>query len=305
MSANELQIDPYIKRFVNHIHLERRLSPHTVSNYQRELNRLNAYRVDRGLDSWNRISSRHAREFTGQCFRRGLSGQSISRMLAAVRTFYRYLIREHLAEHNPFDNISAPKFSKKLPKFLTAEQAMKLVEVPGDDTISIRDRAILELFYSSGIRLQELVDLNMHDLDLHQKVVRVKGKGAKERIVPIGSKATEALKNWFLRRQSWASQGETALFVSNRGNRMSTRTVQNRIDVRAAEQGIPMRVHPHMLRHSCATHVLASSGDLRAVQELLGHSSLSTTQIYTHLDFGHLSKEYDRAHPRAKKNDDR
>ena len=304
MSADDTHIDPCIEKFVHHISYERRLSPHTVSNYQRELIRLNEFRIGRELDSWSQITSRHAREFAGQCFRRGLSGQSISRMLAAVRTFYRYLMREKQVQINPFENVTAPKSSKKLPKFLTAEQAMKLVEVSGDDTISIRDRAILELFYSSGIRLQELVGLNLHDVDLRRKMVRVTGKGSKERIVPVGSKAIEALKNWYRRRQSWAAQGETALFVSNRGSRMSTRTVQNRIEVRAVEQGIPMRVHPHMLRHSFATHVLASSSDIRAVQELLGHSSLSTTQIYTHLDYGHLSKEYDRAHPRAKKTDD-
>lgn len=301
MSADTPPTDPCIKEFVHHMSFERRLSSHTVSNYERDLNRLNDFRIARGLDSWNQITSRHAREFAGQCFRRGLSGRSISRMLAAVRTFYRYLIREKQVQNNPFEDITAPKSSKKLPKFLTAEQAMKLVEVPGDETISIRDRAILELFYSSGIRLQELVGLNLHDVDLRRKMVRVTGKGSKERIVPVGSKAAEALENWLRRRQSWAAQGETALFVSNRGNRMSARTVQHRIEVRAVEQGIPMRVHPHMLRHSFATHVLASSSDIRAVQELLGHSSLSTTQVYTHLDFGHLSKEYDRAHPRAKK----
>ncbi len=297
--------DPSINAFVDHLKLERRLSPHTVLNYKRDLERLNEFRLERSLAAWSQINSQHARAFTARCFRRGLSGKSISRMLSAIRTFYRYLIRENQVEANPFENISAPKSPKKLPNFLTAEQATKLVELSGDETISVRDQAILELLYSSGIRLQELVELNLGDADLSQRVLRVRGKGSKQRIVPLGSKAVEALKKWLSRRYSWANRGETAFFVSKRGKRMSARTVQNRVEVRAVEQGIPMRVHPHMLRHSCATHVLTSSSDIRAVQELLGHANLSTTQIYTHLDFGHLSKEYDRAHPRARKSNKR
>jgi len=291
----------FIQEFIDHLRVERRLSPHTVLNYERDVSRLDVFRVSRNLDSWGQIDSRLAAEFSGWCFRQGLSGKSINRKLSAIRTFYRYLIREKHLDNNPFEKITAPKSARKLPKFLTAEQAEQLVELKGTDTMSLRDKAMMELLYSAGIRLQELVSLNLYDLDLRQQVIRVKGKGSKERIAPIGSKAIGAIKEWLPKRGNWATIAETALFISKRGTRMSTRNVQKRIEKRAIEQGIEVKVHPHMLRHSCATHLLASSSDLRAVQELLGHSQLSTTQIYTHLDYGHLSKEYDRAHPRAKK----
>ena len=222
-------------------------------------------------------------------------------MLSSSRSFFRYLIGEDLASLNPFEGVSAPKSPRKLPKVLTAEQAIGLVSIEGDDLIAVRDRAIVELFYSSGIRLQELIGINVNDINLADYMVRVLGKGSKVRVVPIGSHAAEALKNWLARRHEWANADETSLFVTAKGTRPSSRAIQKRIELRAMEQGLPVRVHPHMLRHSFATHVLESSSDIRAVQEFLGHANLSTTQIYTHLDFGHLSKEYDRAHPRAKK----
>ena len=290
-----------IQRFVSHLEQERRLSAHTVSNYNRDLQRLNLYRKERDIQNWNQFTAVLARGFAGDCHRSGLSGKSISRMLSSSRSFFRYLMREDLASFNPFDGVSAPKSPRKLPKVLTAEQAIGLVDLKGDDLITIRDRAIVELFYSSGIRLQELIGADVNDVNLVENMIRVLGKGSKVRIVPIGSHASKALEEWLARRDEWAAPSETALFVTAKGRRPSSRTIQKRIELRAMEQGVPVKVHPHMLRHSFATHVLESSSDIRAVQEFLGHANLSTTQIYTHLDFGHLSKEYDRAHPRAKK----
>ena len=290
-----------IAAFINHLQTERRLSSHTVLNYGRDLQRLRRYLEKHDIDCWDTVNPALARGFVGESYRQGLSGRSISRMLSSVRSFYRYLIRESLALNNPFEGVSAPKSGKLLPKILTAEQAIRLVELPGDDLLTVRDRAVVELFYTSGIRLQELVGLNITDVNFDQKMIRVLGKGSKDRIVPIGACAVEAIQIWLTRRHEWAATDETALFVTKRGGRPSTRTIQKRIEIRAMQQGLPMRVHPHMLRHSFATHVLESSSDIRAVQEFLGHANISTTQIYTHLDFGHLSKEYDRAHPRAKK----
>ncbi len=290
-----------IHLFVSHLEKERRLSPHTVSNYSRDLQRLNLYRTERNIQSWTKFTAVLARGFAGDCHRNGLSGKSIGRMLSSSRSFFRFLMREKLVTYNPFDGVSAPKSPRKLPKVLTAEQAIGLVDLKGDDLITVRDRAIFELFYSSGIRLQELVGANVNDVNLVEKLIRVLGKGSKERIVPIGSYASKSLEEWLKRRHEWAAADETALFVTARGRRPGSRAIQKRFDVRGVEQGMPVRVHPHMLRHSFATHVLESSSDIRAIQEFLGHANLSTTQIYTHLDFGHLSKEYDRAHPRARK----
>ncbi len=290
-----------IENFVHHLEKERRVSPHTVLNYCRDLDKLNQYLDAREIVHWSKVQPVMAKGFAGESYRNGLSSSSIARMLCAARTFYRYLVREKQVQSNPFDGVSAPKGVRKLPKILTAEQAIKLVEIPGDDTLAVRDRAILELFYTSGIRLQELVGLDIADVNLNEGIMRVLGKGSKTRIVPIGSHAVEALNIWLTRRGEWADVEEQAYFVTRRGSRPTTRAIQHRIQVRAVQQGMPTGVHPHMLRHSFATHVLESSGDIRAVQEFLGHANISTTQIYTHLDFGHLSRAYDRAHPRAKK----
>lgn len=290
-----------IRSFISHLENERRLSMHTVSNYSRDLQRLNLYRKERNIHNWNQFTAVLARGFAGDCHRNGLSGKSICRMLSSSRSFFRYLLREDLVPFNPFDGVSAPKSPRKLPNVLTAEQAICLVELKGNDLITVRDRAILELFYSCGIRLQELIGADVNDVNLVENMIRVLGKGSKVRVVPIGSQASSALSQWLARRHEWAASDETALFVTARGSRPSSRAIQKRIELRAVEQGLPVKVHPHMLRHSFATHVLESSSDIRAVQEFLGHANLSTTQIYTHLDFGHLSKEYDRAHPRARK----
>ena len=290
-----------VDQFISHLRRERRLSAHTVSNYRRDLLKLLAYCEDKKVDSWTQIDPAIARGFVAANFRSGLSGRSISRILSTSRSFYRYLVREQHVEINPFDGVRAPKSPKTLPDVLTAEQVVRLVELKGDDTLTVRDRAVVELFYSSGLRLQELADLNVHDINFDQSLVRVLGKGSKMRIVPMGSHAIKAVKKWLTKRDEWAPAWENALFVTKRRTRMSNRTIQKMLERRAIEQGIEVRVHPHVLRHSFATHILESSSDIRAVQELLGHANLSTTQIYTHLDFSHLSKQYDRAHPRAKK----
>jgi len=241
------------------------------------------------------------RGFIAKSFRSGLSGTSIQRNLAAIRALYRWLQREGFAQNNPADGIRPPKSKKKLPKVLDVDEIARLLELPGDTPLVVRDRAIMELFYSSGLRLAELANLRWSDLSLRAGLVRVTGKGNKTREVPVGRKAQEALSDW---RQHWSKLADPdvlQIFVSQRGGALSVRSIQARLSHWSKKQGIWKRVHPHMLRHSFASHLLESSGELRAVQELLGHADISTTQIYTHLDFQHLAKVYDQAHPRAKK----
>jgi integrase/recombinase XerC len=224
--------------------------------------------------------------------------------LSASRTFFRYLIREKEVKKNPITSVSAPKGKKRLPGNLDADRMARLLDIPGDGAIVDRDRAILELLYSSGLRLAELTDLNIGDVDMHDATVRVTGKGNKDRIVPVGRHALKALRQWSITRGDLANADENAMFVSNRGTRISTRSVQARVKHWAKLQGIDANVYPHLFRHSFATHVLESSHDLRGVQELLGHANISTTQVYTHLDFQHLAQIYDQTHPRARKKSD-
>ena len=279
---------------------ERRVSVHTYTNYRRDLEKLKMFFSARKLDKWNALDTRNARVFPASLHQSGLSSASIQRALSAARSFYGYLLREKKVKLNPFDGVSAPKSKRHLPNTLTAEQVTHLVSNKETTNIAIRDRAIMELFYSSGLRLSELVGLDLGDLDFNEANVRVKGKGEKTRIVPVGRYAIEAINKWLESRPAMAAKDETAMFTSQRGKRLSTRSVQHRINYWAKRLGLDVRVHPHMLRHSFASHILQSSSDLRAVQELLGHSDISTTQIYTHLDFQHLAKVYDKAHPRAK-----
>jgi len=280
---------------------ERRLSPHTLTNYRRDLAQLAAFCDARAVDDWSRLDAAHARAFVSDLHRRGLNGRSIARALSAARTLFRFLVRESAASASPFTGISAPKAGKHLPKALSVEQAARFVTIPANDALALRDRALLELLYSSGLRLAELVALDMNDLDLREGTVTVTGKGAKTRIVPVGSQARAALADWLQLRGTLVLPGEPALFLGRNGRRLGARAVQQRFKVVARNQGLTVPVHPHMLRHSFASHVLESSGDLRAVQELLGHANLSTTQVYTHLDFQHLAKVYDAAHPRARR----
>ncbi len=294
----------WIDRFIRHLEFERRLSPLTCKNYRRDLQTLAAYCEQSAVDGWENLDSEHVRAFSASCFRKGLSAKSIQRRLSAARTFFRYLIREKVVKKNPVATVSAPKARKRLPGNLDADRMARLLDIPGDGPLVDRDRAILELLYSSGLRLAELVDLNVGDIDMRDATVRVTGKGNKDRIVPVGRFALKALRQWAVTRGDLANADEKALFVSNRGQRIAPRSVQARVKHWAKRQGIDANVYPHLFRHSFATHVLESSHDLRGVQELLGHANISTTQVYTHLDFQHLAQIYDQTHPRARKKRD-
>lgn len=287
-----------IDAYLGHIAHERRLSAHTVENYGRDLRVLATLAAGTPLGS---LEVHHVRRFIAQLHGKGLDARSLARMLSAWRSFYRYLARERNLPGNPCLGIKPPRAVKRLPSALSPDEANRLVEVAGDDMEAVRDRAVLELFYSSGLRLSELTGLAPDDVNLDDGTVRVFGKGSKTRIVPVGSRAREAMLNWLPVRAAIAGLDADALFVNPKGRRLSPRSVQLLMKRRALEQGLSTDVHPHMLRHSFASHVLQSSGDLRAVQEMLGHASISTTQVYTQLDFQHLAKVYDQAHPRAKK----
>ena len=293
----------WIDKFIRHLAFERRLSPQTCKNYHRDLLVLRDFRDTSGIANWSDMDSEHFRAFSAMSFRKGLSPRSIQRRLSACRTFFRYLTREKLIRKNPVVDVSAPKGKRRLPGNLDADTMAHLLNIPGDGPLVDRDRAILELLYSSGLRLSELTDLNCGDVDADDRTVRVTGKGNKDRIVPVGRKAIEALARWHKTRPELAIPDEQALFVSNRGTRISPRSVQARVDHWAKKQGIDSKVSPHLFRHSFATHLLESSHDLRGVQELLGHANISTTQVYTHLDFQHLAQIYDQTHPRARKKD--
>ena len=291
----------WIDKFIGHLKYERRLSDLTCKHYRRDLVALVAYCDDEGIRNWADIDSEHIRAYCAKIFRRGLSPRSIQRRLSASRTYYRYLTREKHVKRNPVEGVSAPKSGKRLPNNLDVDRMARLLDIQGDGPIVDRDRAILELFYSSGLRLAELTDLDCDDIDTQDATVRVTGKGNKDRVVPVGRQALKALATWYKTRPDIASTSEMALFVSNRGTRLSPRSVQSRVAHWARRQGIDSKVYPHLFRHSFATHLLESSHDLRGVQELLGHTNISTTQIYTHLDFQHLAQIYDKTHPRARK----
>jgi integrase/recombinase XerC len=293
----------WIDRFGRHLQYERRLSALTCKHYRRDLNAFFEWAGKSAIDRWREIDSEHVRAYSASCYRKGLSARSIQRQLSALRTFFRFLIREKQLKKHPVQSVKPPKSGKRLPENLDADRMARLLELPGDSPIVVRDRAILELLYSSGLRLSELTGLDLGELDLADATVRVTGKGNKERILPVGRMARTALKEWLRTRASLANADEMALFVSNRGGRLSARSVQARVDYWAKRQGIDTRVYPHLLRHSFATHLLESSHDLRGVQELLGHANISTTQVYTHLDFQHLAQIYDRTHPRARLKD--
>ena len=293
----------WIDKFIQHLAFERRLSPQTCKNYRHDLESLLAFRDSAGVDSWGKMDSEHFRAFSASSYRKGLSARSIQRRLSACRTFFRYLIREKHVDRHPVTDVSAPKGKKRLPENLDADRMARLLDIRGKGPLVDRDRAILELLYSSGLRLSELTGLNCGDVDRVDATVRVTGKGNKDRIIPVGRKALAALALWDQSRVQLAASDEKALFVSNRGTRLSPRSVQARVSHWARRQGIDTHVYPHLFRHSFATHLLESSHDLRGVQELLGHANISTTQVYTHLDFQHLAQIYDQTHPRARKKD--
>lgn len=290
-----------IKDYLLSLDKERQLSIHTVKNYQRDLGKLQRFIEQQDIDSGLSLSPAVARLFPARLHAGGLGGKSIQRALSAARGFYKFLIETGRTGNNPFIEIHAPKARKKLPDTLNVDEIEQLLSAMQEDTLGKRDRAIIELIYSAGMRLSELVAVNVVDVARGTGMIKVTGKGNKQRLVPVGRKAKAAIADWLAIRARLASPGETGLFVSQRGGRISARTIQARLEYWSRCSGLGRKLHPHMLRHSFASHILESSGDLRAVQELLGHANISTTQIYTHLDFQHLAQVYDKAHPRARK----
>jgi integrase/recombinase XerC len=289
----------WIERFLSHLSFERRMSSHTVLAYRHDLGRLAAFCEKRDVKRWAALNNFQVRAYAASEHAGGIAPRSIQRRLSAARSFYEYLMREGAVKNNPALEVRAPKSKKRLPATLDADQMGRLLNFRVDDSLSARDKAMMELFYSSGLRLGELVGLDVAAVDLAERTVRVLGKGQKTRIVPVGRHAIDAVKKWLIERAAVAGKG--ALFVGKSGRPLSVRAVQLRVGTWARRQGLSMHVHPHMFRHSFATHLLESSGDLRGVQELLGHADISTTQVYTHLDFQHLASVYDAAHPRARR----
>jgi len=294
-----------VEQFIVYSQQVRRLSEHTLSSYQRDLTSCAEWLAQQAVHQWPEVKKHHIRQYSAFLFRRGLSSSSIQRQLSSIRSLFRYLVHEGHCYDNPADGVSAPKKPQRLPRILDAEtlnEALNRGAQEHDDPLKIRDQAIIELLYSSGLRLSEVVNLDISALDRREGVVRVTGKGNKTRVVPVGSAALEAIRLWLrVRSQLTSDEAENALFLNHRGQRLGPRGLQKRLKEYGVEQGLQQSLHPHMLRHSFASHLLESSGDMRALQELLGHADLATTQIYTHLDFQYLAKAYDTAHPRAKK----
>ena len=314
MTARNLSDD--LDAFYSYLQSERRYSSHTVLAYRRDIRHLTdclGYDEKQAVD-WDSIRQQQVRQCVATLHRQGLSGKSLQRWLSSVRSLFNYLCRHQIAKNNPAVGIPAPKAAKRLPKTLNVDEISQLLNEPAlkssatstskqqaDDVLMIRDLSMMELTYGCGLRLSELSGMNINDIDWQQQSVRVTGKGQKQRRIPFGSKAKQMLERWLKSRVQLADQKEPALFVSNRGKRISNGSIQQRLKRLALKQGVDANIYPHMLRHSFASHILESSKDLRAVQELLGHANLSTTQIYTHLDFQHLAGVYDNAHPRARK----
>lgn len=291
-------LDRHLEPFLSHLKIVRQLSPHTVSSYKRDLTNFLSF-VREEKNSWEEIQDHQVREFINKERRRGLSPRSLQRTLSSIRSFFVYLTDEEILTSNPALDISSPKSAQLLPKALDVDLVKKLLDFKPQGDLEIRDKAIAELLYSSGLRLSELCGLNLKGISIKERTCRVIGKGNRARDLPIGEKAIQALRDWVLIRKTINIDNNEALFLNKNGKRLSTRSVQLRLEKLSKKRGLPM-VNPHMLRHSFASHLLESSGDLRAVQEMLGHSDIGTTQIYTKLDFQHLSKVYDAAHPRAK-----
>ncbi len=304
-STTDTPLAAQCRRYLDQLRDERRLSPHTVSGYGRDLNKFLDLCTQQGISDGDAVCSADVRAWVAQLRRHGLDGRSVQRALSALRGLFGFRRRSGLGDNDPTRGIRAPKSERKLPRALDADSAKQLLDTPSDDDdwLAQRDQAMLELFYSSGLRLAELVALDIGDLDRHEGLVTVTGKGKKTRQVPVGRLALAAIDTW-LQQRALLNPDHNALFLSRRGDRLSPRSVQARLARQAQARGLGQHLHPHMLRHSFASHLLESSGDLRAVQELLGHANLSTTQVYTHLDFQHLAKVYDSAHPRASRRRD-
>lgn len=289
-----------LQKYYDYLRIERRLSPYTLLNYRRQLTAVTDMLAQNGIYSWQQVTSSVVRFILAESRKSGLHEKSLALRLSALRRFLAYLVVQGELKVNPATGISAPKQGKHLPKNIDQEQIGKLLDNHSNEPIDIRDRAMLELMYSSGLRLSELQGLDLNHVNLQSREVRVLGKGSKERILPVGHQALEAIKDW-LRVRLRFNPTDDALFVSSQGRRLTQRAIQKRMEIWGVKQGLSSHLNPHKLRHSFATHMLEASSDLRAVQELLGHSNLATTQIYTHLDFKHLADVYDQAHPRAKR----
>ena len=299
MSPEAVQI---LADFFDQLKYEKRASEYTITSYQRDLQQLSRYCVNKAKVHWTDLQQSDIRSHIAGRHRQGISSKSLQRELSAMRSFYNFLLKKGKAESNPAQHVQAPKQSRKLPKTLDVDQISGMLDAGTSSVLEIRDLAMFELFYSSGLRLGELAALDWTDIDLADQALVVRsGKGGKTRVLPIGAKAVSAIENWLQERSKMGASTETALFVSNRGLRLGRRSIELRLAQWCKKKGMAEHIHPHMLRHSFASHLLESSQDLRAVQELLGHSNISTTQIYTHLDFQHLADVYDKSHPRAQK----
>ena len=301
VTTDNSAINLAIAEYLDYLELIRRSSSHTVAAYRRDLNKLQLYCQQQSVCDIADIDADHLRRLVAQLHRQGNSANSIQRLLSSYRSFFKYQIRSATISLNPAQLVSAPRGPRKLPKLLDVDESQRLMtSVDNEDELVIRDLAIAELLYSCGLRLSELTGLNIHHIDFSDRLVTVTGKGNRERAVPIGGLAIKAIKRWLVHHPA-PGDGEQPLFTSRRRSRISARSVQARLKLLASNQQLSQHLHPHMLRHSFATHILESSSDLRAVQEMLGHANLSTTQIYTHVDFQQLAKVYDDAHPRAKR----
>ncbi len=296
-----MAMQDHVNDFLVYLKNERGLSVRTTKAYRRDLAQLLQFLAQDEVKQLEQVTQHHIRALIAHRHRQGLGGKSLQRLLSAIRSFYRWMLREGIASHNPAVPVRAPKSPRHLPAALDADSINLLLDIPCDTPLAVRDKAIMELFYSSGLRLSELATLRWDQIDLASGMLTVVGKGNRGRMVPVGTVASQALLEWRKLRGQFAAFEEPHIFVSRQGNPLSTRSIQARIRHWAKHQGIPQSVYPHLLRHSFASHLLESSGNLRAVQELLGHADISTTQVYTHLDFQHLAKVYDEAHPRAKK----
>ena len=296
-------MDQDLDLFIQMLRSEKYYSPHTCTNYRRDLNQFRQYLAGQGIETWAQVCPAQVSGFAAKRHRLGRKSRTIQRELSSIRSFYQFLIRSAVVAKNPALDVSAPKRDKPLPKTCDAETIDRLLSIPKDgNALQVRDAAIFELIYSSGLRLAELVSINLDDIDLSQRQLVVTGKGNKTRHLPIGSRAVTAVRRWLKLRPDFARDSQqVALFLSKQGKRISPRNVQSRLNQLIQRQALDQHLSPHTLRHSFATHLLESSSDLRAVQELLGHANIATTQVYTHLDFQHLASVYDGAHPRAKR----
>ena len=295
------RFEPAIAEYLQELRVSKRYSPHTLANYQRDLKLFATAAESRGLATWEEVDGKLIRAIVAEQHMEGVSGRSLARRLSALRGLLNYLLKLGLVQSNPAADVLATKGKRKLPTTLDADEVSRLLKENLNDPMICRDLAMFELMYSSGLRLSELVSIDLADLDLSVGQVRVTGKGGKTRDLPVGKHAIQAINKWLVYRRTLPGSNETAVFISTRGKRIAPRTVQMRLKKLAESQGLSRNCYPHMLRHSFASHLLESSGNLRAVQELLGHADISTTQIYTHLDFQHLANVYDKAHPRAGK----